>query len=262
MQCLYFCPLSSAAGISVDVLKRRHRKSVARCSAETDSSKLATDANLTGEKRCDHLLSSFPKCRLYITAADHSDSRLLELICYSWDFYTCHNLLVFPPAMWLRCEALRFSLWSVSHFKTEVIFSSVFPVSAWFFFILYPFALFCFPLFCQKPLTCLLTPLPHHVPQTEDSTQLLISADATYSTVTNGMWASCLPRPLPVSGPQYIWPVVDSHFLKRLWLCRPRVWAPWFCLLLCFCLYFCLTHFALFLRETTWWSRGEQPEQR
>lgn len=124
---------------------------MARRSAETDSSKLATDANLTGEKgRCDHLLSSFPKCRLYITAADHSDSCLLELICYSWDFYTCHNLLVFPPAMWLRCEALRFSLWSVSHFKTEVIFSSVFPVSAWFFFYSLSFCSLLFSLVLPK----------------------------------------------------------------------------------------------------------------
>lgn len=54
--------------------------------------------------------------------------------------------------------------------------------------------LFCSP-FLPHPLKPFLP--SSHTPLTEDSPQLLTSTDASFSTVTNGMWAySCLPAPL------------------------------------------------------------------
>lgn len=65
------------------------------------------------------------------------------------------------------------------------------------FFILPSLLSVVFP-FLPNPLMCPQNLPSSHIPQTEDSTQLLVSTDASHSTVTNGMWAqSCLPCPAP-----------------------------------------------------------------
>lgn len=134
-------------------------------SASTDSCKLAAKRGETLWWLVVLILLSKRGLRsLPVGAAasvDQADSHLLELIHYSWDLHTCHNLLVFPPAMRVCCEAPHFSLWSVSHSAAEVRFSSyAYKCTFYLTFILFCilFALFCFPLFLPKPLMCPLTP--------------------------------------------------------------------------------------------------------
>lgn len=82
------------------------------------------------------------------------------------------------------------------------------------------FFAFVFPVL-PTPLMCSL--LTH--PQTEDS-QCPTSTEATFSTVTNGMWAlSCVPRPLPPSANG--WTSVLSAVTSDL--CRSLTWCMKMC---------------------------------
>lgn len=113
--------------------------------------KLAGKEGTVGTACCPHRVI---KASLPVGAAacvDQSDSHLLELIHYSWDLQTRHNLLVFPPAMGLCCEALHVSLWSVSGSgsEAEVIFSScAYKCSIFLMFVLFcPVCSLLFPPF-------------------------------------------------------------------------------------------------------------------
>lgn len=121
---------------------------------------------ISGKKRGNVVMACCPHSVIKVSAAqpccwcscfcDQADSHLLELIHYSWDLHTCHNLLVFPPAMRVCCEAPHSSLWSVPHSVAEVRFSSYAHKCTFYLtFILFCilFALFCSPLFCQN-LSC------------------------------------------------------------------------------------------------------------
>lgn len=191
---------------TVDVLKKENACS---WNAEIDSNKRPDDTYFIKEYSYS-LLFSFcsqsVRCILECVAAqcsclcglDHSDTRLLELIHYSEDFYKCQNLLVFPHAVGFCCGAVYVSslicllYWGFilcnTHYARRAVHTTTF--TSWgFFFFLYRFAVFCFSLFA-KSFMCPFPQKPSFVTHlTEESTELLITTDASYSTVTNGMWA-------------------------------------------------------------------------
>lgn len=79
-----------------------------------------------------------------------------------------------------------------------------------------PFLLsFVFP-FCRNLSRTSQTLLPRTFPRIEDSTQLPISTDASYSTVTNGMWASCPSCPPPVLSEWVDPPLHDIVMMRAL----------------------------------------------
>lgn len=149
---------------TVDVLKKENACS---WNAEIDSNKRPDDTYFIKEYSYS-LLFSFcsqsVRCILECVAAqcsclcglDHSDTRLLELIHYSEDFYKCQNLLVFPHAVGFCCGAVYVSslicLLEVSFYAIHITHAElcIQPHSLLeFFFFFIQICCFLFFPFCQ-----------------------------------------------------------------------------------------------------------------
>lgn len=160
---LQFSLLHWNVSATVDILKKENACS---WNAEIDSNKGPDDTYFIKEYSYS-LLFSFcsqsVRCILGCVAAqcsclcglDHSDTRLLELIHYSEDFYKCQNLLVFPHAVGFCCGAVYVSslicllYWGFilcnTHYARRAVHTTTF--TSWVFFI--QICCFLFFPFCQ-----------------------------------------------------------------------------------------------------------------